>query len=194
MKNRNEILLFGGFVIVCTGIISLLFGKKILAMAFDTYIVENKTAFLAKVNDICQKLNIKADWLMAVMAFESGINHTKVNSVSGATGLIQFMPSTANGLGTTTAALKAMTNVQQLDYVYKYLSKYANKVKCFTDTYLTVFYPSAVGKADSYVIGATGSAIANQNPAFKNSEGAVTVGSVKAYMTNWVAKKGVTIL
>jgi len=194
MKNKNEILLFSGFTVICLGIVSLMFGKKILAMAFDTYIVENKTAFLAKVNDICQKLNIKADWLMAVMAFESGINPAKVNSVSGATGLIQFMPSTAAGLGTSTTALKAMTNVQQLDYVHKYFAKYAPKIKNFTDTYLTVFYPAAVGLADSFVIGATGSAIANQNPAFRNSNGAVTVGSVKTYMLNWVEKKGFKII
>ena len=104
------------------------------------------------------------------------------------------MPSTAAGLGTSTAALKAMSNVQQLDYVQKYLAKYAHKIKNFTDTYLTVFYPAAVGSADDYVIGAAGSAIATQNPAFKDKNGTVTVASVKNYMVNWVAKKGFKII
>lgn len=43
-----------------------------------------------------------------------------VNRASGATGLIQFMPSTAKQLGTTTDKLAAMTEVDQLDYVAKY--------------------------------------------------------------------------
>ena len=50
------------------------------------------------------------------MVFESRLNPQAVNPISGATGLIQFMPSTARG-GTTTAVLKRMSNVQQLDYV-----------------------------------------------------------------------------
>ena len=37
-----------------------------------------------------------------------------------ATGLIQFMPKTAKNLGTSTQQLFKMSNVQQLDYVYKY--------------------------------------------------------------------------
>lgn len=39
-----------------------------------------------------------------------------------ATGLIQFVPSTAAKLGTTTAALYAMPFAQQMDYVKKYLT------------------------------------------------------------------------
>lgn len=46
-------------------------------------------------------------------------------ATSGATGLIQFMPATAQGMGTTTAALAAMSAVQQLDYVQRYFKPYA---------------------------------------------------------------------
>ena len=44
------------------------------------------------------------DFLLACMAFESGMSFCSSirNAASGATGLIQFMPSTARGLGTTT--------------------------------------------------------------------------------------------
>lgn len=49
----------------------------------------------------------------------------KVNAPgSGAIGLIQFMPSTAKGLGTSTSALKQMTAVDQLAYVEKYFAPY----------------------------------------------------------------------
>ena len=168
--------------------------KKNITMIFDTYIVENKEAFLSKVQQIASNLGIKPDWLMAVMAFESGIDSKKVNSESGATGLIQFMPSTATGMGTSTAALKAMTNVQQLDFVYKYLAPYKAKMKTYTDVYMTVFYPAAIGKADTYVIGAAGSKIAQQNPSLRDSTGTVTVQSVKANFSNWIKKKGFTII
>ena len=55
------------------------------------------------------------------MNSESGLNSKAVNPHGGATGLIQFMPKTAEGLGTSTAALKAMTPLEQLDYVEKFL-------------------------------------------------------------------------
>ena len=57
------------------------------------------------------------------MNSESGINSKAHNNNGGATGLIQFMPSTAKHFGTTTAALKNMTPIQQMDYVEKYLEK-----------------------------------------------------------------------
>ena len=63
------------------------------------------TEFLVKVYDISKELGINPDYLMGVMAFESWIDPTSVNS-AGATGLIQFMPSTAKDLGTSTEELK----------------------------------------------------------------------------------------
>lgn len=192
--NKNKIMLYGGITLFSVGLISLLFGKKILAQ-FNMYIIENKEEFLAKVEEISSKLGIKSEWLMAVMAFESGLNPKSVNNQSGATGLIQFMPSTAKALGTSTSALKSMSNVQQLDYVYKYLVTYKGKMTNLAHVYLTVFYPAAVGKPDSYVIGAKGSKISEQNPALRSSNsGTVTVGSVKTMFTNWLTKKGITTI
>lgn len=77
--------------------------------------------FLRKVKHIAQ--NLKCDYrdLLAVMNAESGLKTTAVNPNSGATGLIQFMPSTAKSLGTTTEELKRMSPLEQLDYVEKYL-------------------------------------------------------------------------
>ncbi len=67
-------------------------------------------AFKQKLNTICRELDINPNHLMACMAFETGetFRPDKTNSI-GATGLIQFMPSTAKGLGTSTAALRQMT-------------------------------------------------------------------------------------
>ncbi|MDR2962729.1 MAG: transglycosylase SLT domain-containing protein [Bacteroidales bacterium] len=185
-------------VALCAALLVLLvcvFRKTIkhTVMIFENYVTENKEAFLQKVHSICGSLGIKGDWLMAVMAMESRLNHRAVNPTGGATGLIQFMPKTANALGTTCDALCAMTNVQQLDYVYKYLNTYKGKMNCFTDVYLAVFYPAAMGKAESYIIAAPGSKVAQQNAIFQDATGAITVGSFKNYITKWVAQKGYTL-
>lgn len=75
--------------------------------------------FLDKVKQIAQRLNCDYKDLLGVMNAESGINAKARNRKSSATGLIQFMESTAKAMGTSTAALAAMSPVQQLDYVEK---------------------------------------------------------------------------
>jgi len=90
---------------------------------------------------------------MAVMGFESGYSTTVRNGAgSGAVGLIQFMPDTARGLGTTTAKLAQMAPLQQLDYVEKYFKPYFGRVSTFADMYMTVLYPAAIGKADDFAL------------------------------------------
>lgn len=115
------------------------------------------TEFKSKVFDISKKLQIDPDDLMGIMAFESnGIDPSCVNSI-GATGLIQFMPSIAMGLGTTTSALAKMSAVEQLDYVYNYFKGYAGQIHNIQDAYMVVFMPIAVGKDNSYKLGIKGS-------------------------------------
>ena len=57
---------------------------------------------ISKIEDISARLNCKPEDLMAVINAESGFNPKARNKRSGATGLIQFMPRTARGLGTST--------------------------------------------------------------------------------------------
>jgi hypothetical protein len=116
-------------------------------MLFENNISSNiRTAFVSKVKDIAGKLSIKPDWLMAMMYSESKLNPQAINNITNATGLIQFMPATANGLGTTTSALYNMSALNQLDYVYKYFKPYANYINSYDDLYLITFYPNADGK------------------------------------------------
>lgn len=138
--------------------------------------------FSAKVRDVAGNLGIDPDWLMMCMYIESELNHRAQNSRSNATGLIQFMPSTAAALGTSTAALLAMSNVEQMDYVYKYLRSYQWKMLSFVDVYFAIFFPRAMGKPDDYILQTdtiSASKIAEQNPAYDDSTGVVTVASVK---------------
>lgn len=156
-------------------------------------VARNGLNFLDKVVSICQELGIDPNWLMAVMKQESGINPQAVNkqlgdsdnaysrAASRATGLIQFMPKTAKGLGTTTQALYLLNGVEQLDYVRKYFLPYKGRIKSPEDLYIIVFYPAALGQPDSYKIG--GSVTAQQNPAFdldKNKQ--ITLGEFRQYI------------
>lgn len=132
-------------------------------MTFEEYIKENKIEFTEKVNNISGELGIDPNWLMFVMWFESKLNPQAVNPISGATGLIQFMPNTARSLGTTTDVLRHMSNVQQLDYVLAYLRPYKGRMRSWVDVYLAVLYPKAMGKPD-FVI--TSDIVAKQNKIF----------------------------
>src|SRR5574338_96133 len=126
-------------------------------MIFENLIKENKEQFINEAKNIALELNIPVEWLIFVMWFESGLNSKAVNFQKGdnpiaserckfrATGLIQFMPTTARNLGTTNTDLYNMSNVKQLGYVKKYLSQWKGKFKSFEDLYLAVFYPAAIG-------------------------------------------------
>ncbi|MEM9986123.1 MAG: transglycosylase SLT domain-containing protein, partial [Bacteroidota bacterium] len=86
-------------------------------------VIAEPTIFAGKVREVAQQLEIPAEWLMAVMYAESRFDPAVVNRRgSRATGLIQFMPATAQDLGVSAAALAQMGAVAQMDYVYRYLS------------------------------------------------------------------------
>jgi hypothetical protein len=113
------------------------------------------SVFRDRVWWIADTLKLNPDDLMAVMAWESGETFSpdiKNMAGSGATGLIQFMPSTAKSLGTTTTKLAQMTAEDQLNYVYKYFLPFAGRLNNLGDVYMAVLWPKGVGKADHYVI------------------------------------------
>jgi hypothetical protein len=110
--------------------------------------------FLEKVETICSNLEIDPNYLMACMAFETGETFSPCvkNPGSSATGLIQFMSSTAKSLGTTTNDLCKMSAVEQLDYVSKYFQPYKGKIKTIADIYMVIFCPKGVGKEMDYTL------------------------------------------
>jgi hypothetical protein len=134
-----------------------IFGKKRAsrgmnnkAIIFLDLIKENKTAFINELESVAKRLNIDPNWILAVMYKESRLNPQAVNKTGGATGLIQFMPNTAKGLGTSTADLYNMTNVEQLKYVEKYFKPYKDKIKSYLDLYLVTFFPVALSKPNDW--------------------------------------------
>lgn len=121
-----------------------------IKLPFIEKVKKNQQEFANKVIDIANKLGTKPEYLMIVMNNESGLDSTAKNPNSSASGLIQFMEATAKELGTTTKALREMTNVSQLDYVYKYLNVYKKKLNSVAEVYLSVFFPLALFKDDNY--------------------------------------------
>jgi hypothetical protein len=111
--------------------------------------------FRDKVRGISGRLGCAPDDLMSCVAWESGrsFSPSKKNLAgSGATGLIQFMPATALALGTTVAALGALTAEQQLDWVERYFQPYKGKLATLADLYMAILWPAGVGKPMEYVL------------------------------------------
>ena len=133
--------------------------------------------FKTKVIGISNRLGVAVNYLMAAMAFETGrtFDPSITNPNSGATGLIQFMPSTARNLGTTTDALRVMSAVEQLDYVEKYFQPYRGRLTTLEDVYMAILWPKAIGKPNDYVLFAEPSIYYTQNRGLDiNSDGQVT--------------------
>ena len=162
-------------------------------LVYENFVKSNISQFISKVIQISIKLKIDADWLMTVMYAESRLNPAAYNSNGGATGLIQFMPATAKGLGTTTAILRSMSNVEQLDWVYKYFAPYAGRIKNVHDLYLVTFFPVALGKPDNYIMqtnSLSAKVIAKANPGIDlNKDLQITVGEFKQYVDKYLKKK-----
>ena len=165
-------------------------------MFLDSKITQNKAAFIAKMQSGCKALGINPDFLMMVMYIETAhtFSPSIVNPITGATGLIQFMPSTAAGLGTSTAALKQMSNVDQLDYVFKHLRTYVGRMNSLVDVYFAVFFPIAIGKPLTWVLETSSfsaSKIATQNPIWNtNKDQQITVSEVVNYLETLKKKWG----
>jgi hypothetical protein len=167
----------------------------------DDLNIPNKISFIKKAKEVSAELGIPVEWLLAVInsetggTFKSDISNigcikTKGDYTKCAIGLIQFMPDTAKSLGTSINELKNMSNVKQLDYVKKYFYPYRNKITRFIDLYLVTFYPVALNKPDSFILGSERSQsfakkVYQQNKGIdQNGDGLISVGDFK----KWIAK------
>ena len=117
---------------------------------------------LSSIEAVANYFGFNPVWLVNLINIESaGTFNPSITNNIGATGLIQFLPSTAISLGTTTNALRAMTFPQQMDYVRSYIYntlKNLNVISAsntivpdwftFRDLCMTIFYPAAVGNPD----------------------------------------------
>jgi len=157
-------------------------------------------AFAQKVRDWCTKNNMfpgAASALMACMHFESGGTFRPDKQNNGGSnywGLIQFGKDAVAdlaktyGLKITLDDVKAMSQLDQLDLVFKYFEMWQKRGKVYKrleDFYLTIFYPAAVGKGPDEVLFSKDSPVPIiaksylQNNGFDiNKDGDITVGEI----------------
>lgn len=140
---------------------------------------------------------VKPRDMLAVMKSESGISATAWNDNPkslppekrwNASGLIQFMPPTLQGLGWTQghAAFRNLTATQQLAYVRRYYMPYRGHLHTVGGLYVATFLPALVKHASdpSFVLTAANGPLPwaySPNAAFDtNRDKAITVGELEA--------------
>jgi hypothetical protein len=180
----------------------------------------NKEAFTDKLIDVCNRLLIHPDWLMIVMRIESRFRRKSINVYSGTVGLIQWtIGNAARHLGMAAprkltydsrghlivtpqilniqTAMQNKTGVQQLEYVYEYLSPYIGRLNSVFDVYFAIFYPVAMNKKDSFVLGSERSVAwmrkvydgnENLDLVFGDKDGKLEVSDVKAWVKSHFPK------
>ena len=152
--------------------------------------------FMSGIADLSEKYNIPQNDILAMMDFETGgtFDPAQKNlgpdgtpeTGSGATGLIQFTPKTAEGLGTSTDDLSKMSRSEQLEYVDKHFEtnlkgRLGDEGGDISDLYMSVLFPVAVGKPDDFVLfgkgameGYTGTAYEQNIGLDANKDGSIT--------------------
>lgn len=152
--------------------------------------------FVRKVEEICNRLSIHPDAMMAVLWIESEFERAALNPMSGAYGLNQCLPSTLRGMGLNKAMVSRMSGTQQLErVVYQYFKPYAGRMIRPIDVYLANFYPVAIGKNDSFVIAREGQNAYRYNSiidtGYGDNDGRLEIFDVRHYLNSrlWRAVK-----
>lgn len=174
-----------------------------MALIFEDKVPSHyRNDFINKVTLVAKNLNIDPHWLMAVINLESGGSFSpSITNKAGYTGLIQIGNLAAKDLKTTTAALRKMTAVQQLDYVEAYYKQWYKRLKItkpdsFIDMYLITLFPVAVNKPSNFILQTktiSAARMAAKNPSFvSNKNKYITVQNVQEKMlkklpTEWVS-------
>lgn len=161
-----------------------------MALAYEESVpVAYRTEFINKVVAISNRLGINPNWLMIVMRFETAntFSPTVKNKGAEAYGLIQFTNNGISGLGVTLAQLRAMTAVQQLDWVEKYLARYKGRMTDLYQVYLAVFSPAYIGRPDAQKVYVSPNSSYALNAALDvNKDNVITVGEIKQTIKRYI--------
>jgi hypothetical protein len=108
----------------------------------------------AAVEYVAAQLGIKSLWLIDLIQFESSWNPQAKNKITGARGLIQFMPATAAAMGfsgyrsirdgSPTAADNLVATAPTIETQMKYVLQYLKPLAPFPtlqSLHMAVFYP-----------------------------------------------------
>ena len=128
----------------------------------NTY-VHDMDKFKKLIITYSNELEVPYEWFICAIKSESNFNPLASNSKgSGAIGFIQFMPFNYSSDEFDNLTKNQFINLgweQQLYYTFRYLKNRVDSknekniyVKNFTDFYMIIFYPEAVGKKDNFEI------------------------------------------
>ncbi|MCI0390556.1 MAG: transglycosylase SLT domain-containing protein [Acidobacteria bacterium] len=117
-------------------------------------ILREQPQFWIELEAVAVRLKTEPAWLLNVVASESLFNPLARNSFPGqsATGLLQFIESTAQSLGTTTEAISRMSPVDQLRLIERYLTLFRGRLNSLADVYLAVFRGFIVEGGDASIV------------------------------------------
>jgi hypothetical protein len=162
-------------------------------------LADQSAEFVRELARIADANGWNADGLAAVMSHESRFNPAAHTPIPGqtATGLIQFIESTAKRLGTTTAELIKMTAVQQLPYVEKFFKlTLGGRKPTLAEDYILATYgrPDATGKPDSFVLDRQSGGSDAESMRYRvnaaldrEKKGAITAGDLRRSMSGVIA-------
>jgi hypothetical protein len=133
-----------------------------------------------------------ADGVAALCSHESGFVASATNPKGKATGLIQFMPATARLLGTSTDALREMTEAEQLPYVRAFFVRVGRgRFIERRDVPVAAGWPAYIGRPDSFVAARIGEIAYDWNaPLDLDKDGAITLGELRAKVLGRLARVG----
>ena len=157
-----------------------------------------------RISQLSKSLGVSPEEILYVFEKETAgsFSPSQKNLGGGnAVGLIQFLDTdddegkggkTINGKFYKHSDLEKMSTVEQLDVVDEYFKEnFTSKNGIPGQLYLSISRPASVGADPNDIAYAAGSAEANQNSGWQNSDGAVTVGSLmrfgsKPEFADWV--------
>jgi hypothetical protein len=146
-------------------------------------------AFREELVRVASRLGLDPSPLAAVMSIESSFRPDLPNPHTGAMGLIQFMPATAIGLGTTVEALAKMTALEQLRFVEKYYRPLASRMKTPGDYYMATFMPARTGDPPETVLFRLGQTGYEQNQTLDlDRDGLIRIEDVTRTIENRLAE------
>jgi hypothetical protein len=155
------------------------------------------TVFLCKLVEMSWRHGWDPNGIALVISEESAFNPAAKNPGGSASGLIQFIESTAASLGTTTAQIRAMSAEEQLPLVERFFetSLRGQIPTRIEDYFLAVLgKPKLIGASDDTPVFAQGSAAYASNPQLDlDKNGVITVGDTRSYMQRVLNRANGTI-
>lgn len=144
--------------------------------------LENDPEFQAEMDKLLTRYpNLSKEDIYRVMKGESAFNTKAYNSSSGATGLFQFIPGTANELGYTTDQIQNMSAAQQLSVYGEYLDRWDYGSGAQTGLGIMQAAPAYAKRPGNFEVYKPGTKAYAQNPGWVGSDGRITVNSINEY-------------